>query len=184
MQRSLACLLLTGGAIAAAPGLATGFPTTTELSAKPSPSAACLPQSRCTVKVSGELWPLSPLGLVVLADNGAPLGTILLTPPQLRLRPRAYRRRGLRPHEPHLRHAHRGALGGDASDHGQLRRWHRASRARMASLRPSPQRRRPTSLSSSANPSVYGQPVSFDSDVSSSCSGSVAGTVQLHADGV
>ncbi len=39
------------------------------------------------------------------------------------------------------------------------------------------------SFSSSANPSVYGQPVSFDTAVSSSCAGSVAGSIQLQADG-
>ena len=31
-----------------------------------------------TATVSGAPWPDSPLGLVVLADNGSPIGTVLL----------------------------------------------------------------------------------------------------------
>jgi hypothetical protein len=40
-----------------------------------------------------------------------------------------------------------------------------------------------SAVTSSVNPSVYGQPVSFTSAVSSACTGSVAGSAQLQADG-
>ena len=40
-----------------------------------------------------------------------------------------------------------------------------------------------TNVTSSVDPSVFGQPVTWSADVSSGCSGSVAGTVQFSADG-
>jgi hypothetical protein len=174
-------LLIAGGAIAATPALALGVPTTTSLDASPNPSAAC---GLVTFKVTvfGGPWPDSPLGLVELADNGAPMGSILLVAPFAwdfdkflgeKVIPTNHSSGTLTVALSEGTHVITAAyvFGTDfASSSGPLVQHVTAATSSM-------------SFSSSVNPSVFGQPVSFDTAVSSSCAGSVAGSIQLQADG-
>ena len=175
-------LLIAGGAIAATPALALGVPTTTSLGASPNPSAAC-GLVTFTVTVSGAPWPDSPLGLVELADNGAPLGSILLVAPA------AWDfDTFLGEHVIPTNHSS-GTLTRALSEGTHVITAAYVFGTDFPSATGSPLVQHVTaatssmSFSSSANPSVFGQPVSFDNSVSSSCAGSVAGSIQLQADG-
>jgi Bacterial Ig-like domain (group 3) len=171
-------LLIAGGAIAATPALALGLPTSTSLKSSQNPSSAC-GLVTFTATVTGGLWPDSPLGLVELADNGSPIGTIFLAwdfdlDPIFGTIPIPTRHSSGTLTVALSEGTHvitSGYLGTDLfSVGGPLVQNVTAATSSM-------------SFSSSANPSVFGQPVSFDTDVSSSCAGSVAGSVQLQADG-
>jgi large repetitive protein len=176
-------LVIAGAAIAATPALALSLPTTTSLGASPNPSAAC---GLVTFKVTvfGGAWPDSPLGLIELTDNGAPLGSILLVPPAAwDFDPDPIFGKDIIP----TNHSS-GTLTVPLSEgtHVIVAAYVLGTDFPSAS---SPLVQNVTaatssmSFSSSANPSVFGQPVSFDTAVSSSCAGSVAGSVQLQADG-
>ena len=171
-------LLVGGGAMAAAPAFALGVPTSTALTSSTNPSTACSLVT-FTATVSGAPWPDSPLGLVVLADNGSPIGTVLLgwdfNPDPIfgtHTIPTNHSSGTLTVALSEGTHViTSGYFGTDIfSVGGPL--VQNVTGATSS-----------TSVSSSANPSVFGQPVSFDTTVSSSCSGSVAGSVQLQADG-
>ncbi len=171
-------VLIAAGAMAAMPASAAGFPTSTSLEGLPNPSPAC---GAVTIKatVSGALFPASPYGIVELLDNGAPLGTVILTPDfdpdpifGTHVIPTRHQSGKITVRLSQGEHLITGSyVGTDVPSSGSYVQHVTAATSS-------------TSVSSSVDPSVFGQPVSFDVFVSSSCAGAVAGSVQLQADGV
>lgn len=171
-------VLIAAGAMAAMPASAVGFPTSTSLASSQNPSPAC---GEVTFKatVFGALFPASPYGVVELLDNGAPLGTVILTPDfnpdpifGTHIIPTRHQSGTVTVRLSQGTHLITGTyVGSDAPSSDSLQQHVTAATSS-------------TSVSSSVDPSVFGQPVSFDVFVSSSCAGAVAGSVQLQVDGV
>ena len=173
----LGLVLIGFGVVSSAPAFAVGSPTITSLDSSQNPSPACGAVT-FTATVHGLPWPDSPLGLVQFFDGGSTLGGVQVitwdfgsflgvpTPTNHSSASISVPLSG----GTHVITV--GYFGTDApSTGGPLVETVTAATSS-------------TTVSSSVNPSVFGQAVSFTAAVSSSCSGSVAGFVQFRADGV
>jgi hypothetical protein len=165
------------GALASSPALALGSPTVTTLTSSQNPSAGCGTVT-FTATVYGAIFPDSPIGAVQFFDGASTLGGI--TPITFDFDT------FLGAHVVPTNHS-------SASISVQLSGGTHAISVVYAGL-DVPSSAGPlvqsvnaatssTTVTSSVNPSVYGQSVSFTSAVSSACAGSVAGSVQFQADG-
>ena len=171
-------MVLVGfGAIAASPAFAIGSPTITTLDSSQNPSAAC-GQVTFTATVFGALFPDSPIGGVQFFDGASTLGGIQAISFDFDT--------FLGAHVVPTNHS-------SGSITVQLSGGTHIISVVYAGL-DFPSRGGPltqnvtaatsaTMVTSTVNPSVFGQPVTFTAAVSSSCSGSVAGSVQFQADG-
>jgi large repetitive protein len=171
-------MVLVGfGAIAASPAFAIGSPTITTLDSSQNPSAAC---GSVTFKatVFGALFPDSPIGAVQFFDGSSTLGGIqpisfdFDTFLGAHVVPTNHSSGSITVQLSGGTHLITVVYAGlDFPSHGGplVQNVTAAISATM--------------VTSTVNPSVFGQPVTFTAAVSSSCSGSVAGAVQFQADG-
>lgn len=173
---ALACCL---AAFNAAPAFAVGSPTVTTIGSSQNPAPACSSVT-FTATVHGALWPDSPLGFVQFFDGVSTLGA-----PQVisydfdpdpifgtHTIPTNHSSASISVVLSGGSHSITAVYAGTdvPSTGGPLVQTITAATST-------------TAVASSANPSVYGQPVVLAAAVSSSCSGSVAGSVQFQADG-
>jgi hypothetical protein len=170
-------VLIGFGALAASPALAVASPTVTTLESSQNPSPAC---GTVTFKatVFGAVWPDSPLGGVQFFDGGSTLGS-----PQIitwdfdtflgaHVVPTDHSSASITvplSGGTHIITVQYAGLDLPSAG-GPLTQTVTAATST-------------TAVTSTVNPSVYGQPVTFNAGVSSSCSGNVAGSVQFRADG-
>ena len=167
------------GALAASPAFGAGSPTVTTLASSQNPSPACT-SVRFTATVHGAFFPDSPLGFVQFFDGASTLGT-----PQLitfdfdpdpifgtHTIPTNHSSASISVSLSGGTHVITAVYAGAdfPSTGGPLVQTVTAATST-------------TAVTSSVNPSVFGQPVVLAAAVSSSCSGSVAGSVQFQADG-
>jgi len=173
----LGSVLIAFGALAASPALAVASPTVTTLESSQNPSPAC---GTVTFKatVFGAIWPDSPLGGVQFFDGGSTLGS----PQIITWDFDTFLGQHVVPTD-HSSASITVPLSGGThiitveyagidlpSAGGPLTQTVTAATST-------------TAVTSTVNPSVYGQPVTLNAAVSSSCPGSVAGSVQFQADG-
>lgn len=164
-------------AVSAPPAYALGSPTITTVSSSQNPSAAC-GNVTFTATVYGALFPDSPLGGVQFFDGASTLGSLQVITPDFdtflgaHVVPTNHSSATVTAslsggsHSITVQYA-----GTDVPSHG-------GPYLQNVGAAPST-----TVVTSSTNPSVFGQPVTFRADVASPCVGSVAGSVQLTADG-
>jgi hypothetical protein len=173
----LGSVLIGFGALAASPALAIGSPTVTTLESSQNPSPAC-GTVNFKATVFGAVWPDSPLGVVQFFDGASTLGSPQIITWDFDT--------FLGEHVVPTNHSSASItvplsggthiitvqyVGIDVpSTGGPLTQTVTAATST-------------THVTSTVNFSVYGQPVTFDAAVSSSCSGNVAGSVQFQADG-
>ena len=164
--------------VVAAPALAFGI-TATSVGSSQNPSAAC-GNVTFTATVTGFFPP--PLGFVQFFDGGSTLGGLQTLTPDfdavpltgLKIVPTNHSSttitRALAGGSHVITAFYPGGFGDAFSTSPPLIQQVNAATSS-------------TTVSSSVNPSVYGQDVTLGAVVSSSCSGSVVGSVQFHADG-
>ncbi|MGZ4407599.1 MAG: Ig-like domain-containing protein [Gaiellaceae bacterium] len=164
-------------AVAASPAFAVGSPTVTTLESSQNPSAAC-GSVTFTATVHGLPWPASPLGGVQFFDGASTLGGIQLISWDFGSFfgvpvPTDHSSGSIKVQLSGGTHIITVLYGGTdlPSTGGPLVQNVTAATST-------------TVVTSAVNPSVFGQPVPLTAAVSSSCSGSVAGSVQFQADGI
>lgn len=177
--RVVAVVLIGLGVLSlpAVPAHAVGSATVTTLSSSQNPSPAC-GNVTFTATVFGLLFPASPLGGVQFMDGGSALGAIQVITPDFdtvlgaHVVPTNHSSAKLTVTLSGGTHAITVFYAGtDLPSHsGPL--FQNTTAATST-----------TSVTSTVNPSVFGQAVPLTATVSSSCSGGVAGTVQFNADG-
>jgi hypothetical protein len=175
----LALVPIVAGVLASPPAYAVGLPTVTTVESIPNPSPACTSVALTGV-VHGGPFLASPEGLVQFADGGSLLGGPHFISPDFDKDPI------FGTHTIPTNHSSAtisvplsggthlitvSYLGGtDFPSVGTLVQNVTAATST-------------TVVTSSVDPAVFGQPVALNAAVSSSCSGSVAGSVQFQADG-
>ena len=164
-------------AVAASPAFAVGSPTVTTLESSQNPSAAC-GSVTFTATVHGLPWPDSPLGGVQFFDGASTLGGIQLISWDFGSFlgvpvPTDHSSGSITVQLSGGTHIITVLYGGTdlPSTGGPLVQTVTAATSA-------------TTVTSGVNPSVFGQPVPLTATVSSSCSGSLAGSVQFQADGI
>jgi hypothetical protein len=166
----LGLVLLAFGAISASPAFAIASPTDTTLESSQNPSPAC---GTVTFKATVHGLLLPPLGFVQFFDGASTLGgiqAISIDGGFLGL-PTSHSSASISVAlSGGVHFISVGYAGTDLPSGDSLVQNVTAATAT-------------TVVASTANPSVFGQPVSFTAAVSSSCLGSVAGSVQFQADG-
>jgi hypothetical protein len=173
----LGLALIAFAAIAASPAFAVGSPTVTTLDSSQNPSAAC---GTVTFKatVHGAPWPDSPLGGVQFFDGASTLGGIQLITWDF----------GSFLGLPVPTNHSSGSISVQLSGGTHVITVVYAGTDLPSTGGPLVQNvtaaTSTTVVTSAVNPSVFGQPVPLTASVSSSCSGSVAGSVQFQADGI
>jgi hypothetical protein len=170
-------LAMIGGAVATSSALAIGSPTVTSLESSQNPSPAC---GTVTFKatVFGNVFPDSPIGAVQFFDGASTLGGI---------QPITFDfDTFLGAHIVPTNHSS-GSISVQLSGGTHIITVVYAGLDFPSSAGPLVQNvtaaTSATMVTATVNPSVFGQPVTFTATVSSSCSGSVAGSVQFQADG-
>ena len=172
---SVAVLLI--GSLSAAPASAVGFPTVTTLDASPNPSPAC-GLVTITATVHGAIFPDSPNGLVQFFDGASLLGGLQLITPDftyvlgVKVGPTDHSSAFIQ--VPLSGGTHVITAGYAGTDVPSLSSPLIQNVTAATST---------TAVTSAVNPTVFGQQSIFSADVSSSCSGSVAGIVQFQVDG-
>jgi hypothetical protein len=165
-------------ALTPSPAQAVGSPTITTLESSQNPSPAC---GMVTFKatVSGALFPDSPLGGVQFFDGASTLGGIQVITPDFDTLFGA--------HVVPTNHSSATIsvpLSGGAHVITVLYAGTDVPSTGGPLVQNVTAATSSTVLTSTVNPTVFGQPVSIDAAVASSCAGSVVGSVQFQADGV
>ena len=173
----LGLVLIAFAAIAASPAFAVGSPTVTTLESSQNPSPACGTVT-FTATVHGAPWPDSPLGGVQFFDGASTLGGIQLITWDF----------GSFLGFPVPTNHSSGSISLQLSGGTHVITVVYAGTDLPSTGGPLVQSvtaaTSTTVVTSAVNPSVFGQPVPLTAAVSSSCSGSVAGSVQFQADGI